>query len=66
VIHCIKFASQPDLQILCDESWTTPAWSKPESTIEGTYLADSGKLYTFRDGLVTCPDCKTKMEADDG
>lgn len=59
-IHLSDFASQPDIRIACDQSWTTPKWGSEESKwtgIPNVHMADDDRLYTFRVALVTCEKC---------
>lgn len=65
VVHMVDYASQPDLQIRCDQSWTTPAWDgfkpggvKKWGLPEGVYKTDDGRNYTFEEDKITCPKCK--------
>ena len=59
VVHYCSYASQPDIQISCDKSWTTPAWGPKngKTTTPGVYLADDGRYYTFEKEKVTCLKC---------
>ena len=59
-VHCCCYSSHSSLQILCDQSWTEPMWGTDEDKytgIDGVYLADDSRLYTFDEHLVTCKDC---------
>lgn len=62
VIHLCDYASQPSIQILCDQSWTTPNWGPGggKTSTEGVYESDDGRLYTFNPELMTCPACKSQ------
>jgi hypothetical protein len=61
-IHYSDWASQPDIRIACDQSYTTPAWKTAENAHAQmdlpaeVYLADDGRLYTFTQ-KPTCLDC---------
>lgn len=57
-VHLVEYASQPDLLILCDQTWTTPAWGDPMTSAPSVYRADDGRLYAFDRALVTCDRCK--------
>lgn len=65
VIHLVSYASQPDLQIDCDQSWTTPAGSEFAKTDEerkpGIFLTSDGRRYTFNETKVTCEACLARM-----
>jgi hypothetical protein len=56
-IHMVDYASQPDIQFRCDESWSTPKWGHPPPISEGVYLADNDRVYTFEDARCTCQAC---------
>lgn len=62
VIHWSDWASQPDIRIACDQTYTTPAWhtkEDPRGSTTGTpgvYRGDDGRLYTF-EHEPTCPGC---------
>jgi len=63
-IHLCNWSQQPDVQIACDGSWTTPAirFQKAEQAATGikdVHKADDGRLYTFDRRNVTCPKCKS-------
>ncbi len=62
LVHLCCYASQPDLQIHCNEEWTTPGWGPIADTIisEGVYRADNNMLYTFEKEKVTCVTCVIK------
>lgn len=60
VVHLVNYASQPDLQIWCDSSWTTPAYGKRHSA-HGPYEAHDGRWYAFEWLKVTCPACLHKL-----
>jgi hypothetical protein len=64
-VHRIGWASQPDLQFICDESWSTPKWGSPDeqkTDVPGVHVADDDRLYTFDPKKVTCPLCKGKTD----
>jgi hypothetical protein len=58
-VHLSDYASQPDVRILCDGSWTTPAWGPTSgmTETEGVYESDDNRLYTFDKDKTTCPKC---------
>lgn len=62
----ISWAGQPDLQFLCDNSWSTPCWGGKahRSGKDGkeVYLADNKRYYTFDKETTTCPKCKEKLK----
>jgi hypothetical protein len=67
-VHLVGYASQPDIQYVCDETWDQPAWTSPENEalieeLVGTevHVGDKGRLYTFDKHLVTCEACKGKV-----
>lgn len=55
-IHLVTYASQPDVQIVCTQVWTQPAW-KDTTVSPGVFRADNGAVYTFTRSLATCPEC---------
>lgn len=60
VVHLCTYSSHNSLQIGCDKSWTTPKWgtdAEQRTEIEGVYVADDDRRYTFTINLVTCPTC---------
>ncbi len=57
-VHLCDWSSQPDIHIVCDDSWTTPAWDEPRVRLPAdVYVSDDRRLYTFEERLVTCPAC---------
>lgn len=66
-VHLSDYSSQPDIHILCDNTWTTPAWG-PESTLQKSlakrdiFLGDDDRYYTFDPEHVTCKQCLAKMK----
>lgn len=56
VVHMVDYASQPDLLIRCDRSWTTPDLKGP-ALPRYVYKAMNGRYYTFDDKYVTCKLC---------
>ena len=65
-IHCICYASQPNLRIHCDHSWSTPKWGgQPPGLPANVYEDDDGHLYTFENGLVSCQKCIDRKDCDD-
>lgn len=59
-IHIIGYASQPDIQFICDEAWDTPKWGSDDDVYtdtSGVYVSDTDRLYTFDRTKVTCPAC---------
>lgn len=66
VVHLSRLSYQPDIQILCTGNWVQPVWSgseKHSNLPEGVYEDTENNLYTFQEGLTTCPDC-TKKSAE--
>lgn len=64
LIHWSDYASQPNLRIACDQTWTTPLWGpkRPKCELpEGVYIAGGERLYSFDLERVTCPECKQRM-----
>jgi len=62
IVHLIEYASQPDIQFVCDKEWSTPswpsdAWRKGIVLPEGIYLADNKRRYTFEKSKTTCECC---------
>lgn len=63
-VHYVAFSSQPDIQICCDGSWTTPEWTQPPNLNQGVYLACCGRLYCFDTNSVTCSECLENLHED--
>lgn len=61
-VHSIIYASQPDLQFRCDESWSTPKWGETNTDTPGVFIADDDRLYTFDRDSVTCTTCLAKRD----
>ena len=62
-IHRCNEAMQPNIHLVCLNVWTTPKWGSTTDKatgIDGVHKAETGDLYTFRSGLVTCTACKEK------
>ncbi len=59
MVCVVKYASQPDIQYWCDQSWDIPEWSQP-SLPPHVHAGQSGRLYTFYEELVDCPECVKK------
>jgi len=59
-IHWVGWASQPDLQIWCDESFTTPSYGNAGTDVPNVYRTADDRLYTFDCALATCAACKRK------
>lgn len=61
-VHLCLWASQPDIKIECDGSWTTPAWktsvNKELVLDEGVYESADRSFYTFETEKATCPPCR--------
>lgn len=64
-VHWCDHAQQPDIHLVCTDTWTTPAWGSPAENATGlkdVYKADTDDdtdlLYTFRAELVTCGSCQ--------
>lgn len=55
-MHLVTEARQPDLQILCDQSWTQPGWNQrhPHGPV---FMTTDGRAYTFDPHCVTCAAC---------
>ena len=65
-VHAVKYASQPDIQILCDDSWSTPGWGTLDTGAETKiYKLDDGRHYTFDEQKVTCKACLADKGSDD-
>jgi hypothetical protein len=67
-VHYVAWAQQPDIQIYCDNAWTTPGWGEPLDVLGGegpVWVTDEtpARSYTFDEECVTCPQCLTKMQA---
>lgn len=62
VVHMVDYASQPDIQFRCDETWDTPCWKqlgeRDTAKLNGVYKADGGRYYTFEEDKITCPKCR--------
>jgi hypothetical protein len=59
-IHWCDHARQPNIHLVCTDTWTTPKWGTPAEKatgLKGVHMADTGDLYTFRADLVTCIAC---------
>lgn len=66
-VHIIMYSSHNSLQVLCDESWTTLKWGKPEEQNTDNpkvWVTDDDRLYTFEEKNVSCKDCLAKMGRD--
>jgi hypothetical protein len=61
IVHYSGWASQPDIRIDCDMSWTMPAWERNKIS-EEIYLADDGRQYTFNPDIATCLICREKID----
>ena len=59
-IHWVGWASQPDLQIWCDGSFTTPSYREAHTDTPDVYRTADGRLYTFDCVLATCEACRRK------
>jgi hypothetical protein len=58
LIHLCDYASQPDIHLVCTNTWTIPKWCPdPNAPDTGVYESDEGLLYTFEKSLVSCPEC---------
>lgn len=66
VVHFSDYASQPDVRIACDQSWTTPAWKRTRMVSANVYEADDGRFYTFDEGAITCVVCREQVESGVG
>lgn len=62
IIHYCDYASQPDIRIFCDQSWTRPAWNDASTSIENVYKTEDNRVYTFNLLLTTCLDCAKKAD----
>jgi hypothetical protein len=60
-VHLCCYSSQPNIQIACDLSFTTPAWNggTEDGEDESVYRSDDGRLYTFDHDRTTCKACLT-------
>jgi hypothetical protein len=56
-VHMVDYASQPNLRIRCDQSWTTPDLKSPAYP-SGIYKTMDGRFYTFDDQKITCQLCR--------
>jgi hypothetical protein len=64
-VHLCTYASQPDIQIVCDLSLTTPASDEEEASAdqnsapigEAVHRSDDGRFYTFNREKATCLAC---------
>ena len=62
IIHACHYSSQPYVQILCTQRHHYVGF-QPPGMPDGVHMADHDvegeppPLYTFREALVTCPDC---------
>lgn len=68
-VHFSDWSSQPDVHILCDDSWVTPAWGRStliQRSLERReiYRADDERFYTFEREKVTCKACLAKMKPE--
>jgi len=59
VVHLSDFAQQPDIRILCDQSYDNPDLTEPSPGVYGRYDL---KLYTFDAFRVNCKECLAKMK----
>jgi hypothetical protein len=60
----IGWASQPNIQFVCDGAWSDPKWGTDDERStddEAVHVADNDRLYTFERDKVTCPACQAKM-----
>lgn len=61
IVHMVDYASQPNIQFRCDETWDTPSWdefNRDPKEFVGVYKAHGGRFYTFEEDKITCPVCK--------
>lgn len=70
-VHYCDWSSQPDIHILCDGSWTEPAWENgPPSALQRIlnrreiYQAEDERYYTFEESTVTCKKCRARMKPE--
>lgn len=68
-VHYSDWSGQPDVHILCDDSWTTPSWGRItliQRSLERReiYRADDERFYTFERAKVTCKACLAKMKPE--
>jgi hypothetical protein len=63
VCYCC-YGSQPDIQLLCDQSWTTPSYDASNETpiIPNVYKAANERYYSFEKHNVTCEACLKAIE----
>lgn len=57
IVHYVTYSSQPDVQIVCTQGWTQPAWGE-RPQFGGVYHAENGMWYTFDRDQVTCLQCQ--------
>lgn len=62
VIHNISWAAQGDLQISCDNSWTSAKWNQDKDLPENVYQTEDDRLYSFEVCEITCPECMLKIK----
>lgn len=64
-VHLIGWAQQPDLERVCDYSFTQPKWGTDadrSTTDPRIHVDDDDKLYTFDPKKVTCEHCLARMK----
>jgi len=60
IIHFCVYASQPDIEIYCNNDMTTPKWGSITGYIAGVYEGEKDYLYSFEEKDVTCNECLNK------
>jgi hypothetical protein len=71
IVHLCDWSGQPDIHLLCNDTWTQPAWTLPacgedyddSKPPKRVYPAESGAWYTFDEDCVTCPACLASRSA---
>jgi hypothetical protein len=57
LVHFSDWSQQPDVRVLCDQTYSRPAWGQPWGLAAGVFALEDSRLYTFEQGAVTCPQC---------
>lgn len=70
-VHFSDYSSQPDIHILCDDTWTTPSWGRQtmiQRALERReiYRSDDERYYAFDEEKVSCKECKEKIAVNRG
>jgi hypothetical protein len=58
-IHLANYLAQPNIQFMCDKSWSVPKQNQPalHKLYKDIFLAENGYTYTFTESVVNCDAC---------